>query len=135
YLVNERTKVDVSVRCGGSVAEDFRLLAPFIRELGDVGKLECGPDVTKPPKAATQVHADFELYVAGVVDEEAERVRLTKLKGEKERSLNGARAKLANPSFVDRAPPEVVQQVRDQVADLEAQLKVIEDTLRELGKG
>jgi valyl-tRNA synthetase len=135
YLVNERTPLDVSVRCDGSVAEDFRLLAPFIAQLAGVGKVECGPDVTKPPRAATQVHADFELYVAGVVDEEAEKARLTKLKGEKERSLNAARAKLANPSFVERAPAEVVQQVREQVAELEGQLKVIEETLRELGKG
>jgi hypothetical protein len=36
---------------------------------------------------------------------------------------------------VERAKPEVVQQVRDQVADLEAQLKVIDQTLRELQEG
>jgi hypothetical protein len=33
---------------------------------------------------------------------------------------------------VDRAPAEVVQQVRDQVAELQAQIKAIEDNLREL---
>jgi valyl-tRNA synthetase len=132
YGVSEKDTVDVNVRCQGAVADDFRLLAPFIRQLALVDKLECGPDASKPPHSATQVHPDFELYVAGVIDVVAERARLTKLKGEKERALQGARNKLNNPDFLARAKPEVVQQVREQVADLEAQLKVIDETLREL---
>ena len=117
--------------------DDFRLLAPFIRQLAGVGKLECGPDVTKPRQAATQVHADFELYVSlvGLIDVAAEAARLEKQKGQKEKSLQGAEAKLSNSNFVNGAPAEVVQQVRDQVADLKAQLKIIEETLRDLRQG
>ncbi len=135
YGVSEKAPVDVSVRCQGPVADDFRLLAPFITQLAGVGKLECGPGVSKPPHPATQVHPDFELYVAGVVDVAAETARLTKQKAEKEAALRGAQSKLANSNFVARARPEVVQQVRDQVTDLEAQLKVIDQTLRELQQG
>ena len=100
-----------------------------------VGEMQCGADVTKPKQAATQVHGDFELYVSleGLVDVATEeKARLNKLKAEKERSLAGARAKLANENFVKGAPANVVQQVRDQVADLESQLKVIDETLRDL---
>ncbi len=32
---------------------DFQALPPFIVLLAGVGKLECGPDVTKPPQSAT----------------------------------------------------------------------------------
>jgi valyl-tRNA synthetase len=135
--LDQKLPLDVSVRCSGSVAEDFRLLSAFIVQLAGVGKLECGPDVTKPPQSATQVHADFELYVSlvGLIDLPAERVRLTKLKAEKERSLQSARGKLGNESFVNRAPASEVQKVRDQVVDLESQLKVIEETLRDLEQG
>jgi valyl-tRNA synthetase len=137
YKVEPKTPLDVSVRCAPEVAADFRLLGAFIGQLAGVGKLECGPDVTKARQSATQVHADFELYVslAGLIDREAEAARLTKLKAEKERSLQGAKAKLSNEGFIARAPAEVVQQVRDQVADLEAQLKIIEETLRDLQQG
>jgi valyl-tRNA synthetase len=137
YMVDPKTPLDVSVRCGRAVADDFRLLAPFIAQLASVGKLECGADVTKPRQSATQVHADFELYVslAGLIDVAAETARLQKQQVEKTRSLQGARGKLQNASFVDRAPPEVVQQVKDQVVDLEGQLKVIEETLRDLQQG
>jgi valyl-tRNA synthetase len=135
YLSKEpRRPLDISVRCSAAVAEDFRSLARFITLLANVGKMECGPDVTKPKQAATQVHPDFELYVglAGLIDVPAELARLEKQQAEKQKALAGANAKLGNAGFVGRAPAEVVQQVKDQVADLESQLQVIAQTLREL---
>jgi valyl-tRNA synthetase len=135
YLSKDpRTPLNISVRCQVAVAEDFRSLAPFITTLANVGEIACGPDVLKPKQAATQVHADFELYVslAGLIDLPAEVARLEKQRGEKHKSLAGAKAKLANASFIDRAPAEVVQQVKDQVTDLESQLQVIAQTLDEL---
>jgi valyl-tRNA synthetase len=137
YKLDKNRPLDASVRCTAAVAEDFRLLAPFIVQLAGVGKLECGPDVTKAKQSATQVHADFELYVslAGLIDVSSETARLGKQKAEKEKSLAGARGKLASESFVSRAPAIEVQKVRDQVADLEGQLKVIEETLRDLQQG
>jgi valyl-tRNA synthetase len=134
YKVDTKTALDISVRCASGVAEDFRLLSAFITQLAGVGKLETGPNVSKPRQSATQVHADFELYVSlvGLIDVAAETKRLTNQKSEKERSLQGARGKLSNESFTARAPAEVVQQVREQVADLEGQLKIIEETLRDL---
>ncbi len=137
YMVDPRTPLDVSVRCGQAHADDFRMLAPFIVQLAGVGKLDCGVETTKPRQAATQVHADFELYVslAGLIDVAAETARLQKQLAEKSKTQQGARGKLQNASFVDRAPPEVVQQVKDQVAELEGQIKVIEQTLRDLQQG
>lgn len=135
YFPSDPSKpLDVSVRCSKAVADDFRGLAPFVTMRAKVGKLECGPDVVKPPQSATMVHADFELFVslAGLIDVPAETARLTKQRGEKEKSLAGAKAKLGNAGFLDRAKPEVVQQVKDQVADLESQLAVIDQTLRDL---
>ena len=37
YMVDARTPLDVSVRCSQAVADDFRLLAPFIVQLAGVG--------------------------------------------------------------------------------------------------
>jgi valyl-tRNA synthetase len=134
YRIETRTPVDVFVRCASAVAEDFRALAPFITTLAGVGELKCGPEVRKPPQSATHVHFDFEAYVSllGLIDVAAEIQRAEKLLAEKQKHLKAARAKLENPSFLDKAPPEVVQQQRDLVADLEAQIKAIEETLRDL---
>jgi valyl-tRNA synthetase len=138
YLSKDpRKTLDISVRCSSEVAADFRLLGAFVAQLGTVGVMDCGPNVTKPKQAATQIHADFELYVslAGLIDVPAEVARLGKLKAEKEKSLTGKKGKLSNPSFVEGAKPEVVQKEREQVADLENQLRVIDETLRDLRDG
>jgi valyl-tRNA synthetase len=133
YNVDQRASVDVAVRCGESVAGDFRSLAPFITQLASVGRLECGPTAQKPPQPATHVHTDFEMYVSlkGLIDLQAEIKSLEKQLAEKVKYLQSAQAKLANPNFVKGAPPEVVQQQRVLVADLENQIKTIEQNLRE----
>jgi valyl-tRNA synthetase len=133
YCVDVKTPVDVSVRCAVPIADDFRALARFIGSLAGVGKLECGPDVAKPKQAAGAIHPEFQLYVslAGLIDPAAEAKRLEKQRAEKTKLLQAAQAKLGNTSFVERASPEVVQQQRDLVKELQAQLRVIEENLKE----
>jgi valyl-tRNA synthetase len=137
YMLDPKTHFDVFVRCNQAMAEDFRLLAPFISTLATVGRLECGPDVVKPSQAAGLVHPEFEAYVSlrGLIDVGEEIKRLEKQQAEKHKHLQSAQAKLNNESFVARAPAEVVQQQRDLVADLANQIKTIEDNLSELRQG
>ncbi len=134
YNVDQKTPLDAFVRCSETIAEDFRSLTPFIRALAGVGRLECGPQTTKPRQSATHITPEFEVYVslAGLIDRKAEKTRLEKLRAEKQKHLQAARAKLSNANFVERAPADVVQQQRDLVIDLQAQIKAIEENLREL---
>lgn len=136
YSVDPKQGLDVYVRCQANVADDFKALAPFITMLAGVGKLECG-EVTKPKQAATHIDPEFEAYASlvGLIDVAAEIKRLEKQLAEKQRHMQGARAKLDNASFTSKAPPEVVKQQEDLVADLQAQIKVIEENLRELREG
>ncbi len=131
YMVDSRTPLDVVVRCSDSVAGDFRDLLPFIKPLAGVGNLESGPALTKPAQAATQVHSEFETYISltGLIDIDAEVKRIDKQLADKRKQLEGTRSKLNNPNFVDRAPAEVVAQHRDQLAELENQIHVLEETL------
>jgi valyl-tRNA synthetase len=134
YTINPKTALDVSVRSNDGVAEDFRMLEAFIKAEG-VQQLECGPNVKKPPQSAAHVVPEFEAYVSlkGLIDVEAEKKRLEKQRAEKKKYLESAKAKLANEKFLIGAPPEVVQQQRDLVAELESQIKLIEENLRDLG--
>jgi valyl-tRNA synthetase len=136
YNVDQKTNLNVYVRCSESIAQDFRTLTPFIATLAGVGRLECGPQMAKPRQSATHVTPEFEVYVslAGLIDREAEVARLEKLLAEKRKHLQAARAKLSNANFVERAPADVVQQQRDLVADLQAQIKAIEENLKELSQ-
>jgi valyl-tRNA synthetase len=134
YDLKKDAGLEVFVRCDESMAKDFSPLKPFIKMLAGVSNVECGPAVTKPPQSATTVHPDFEAYVSlrGLIDRDAEAKRTEKQLAEKRKHLQAARAKLQNESFVSKAPPEVVHQQRELVADLEKQIQVLEANLREL---
>jgi valyl-tRNA synthetase len=137
YTIDSRTPLDVTVRCGEAVAADFRALARFIEALAGVGKLECGPEVSKPRYAATHVNPEFEVRVSleGLIDVTAEVKRQEKQLADLGKHLQASRAKLENAGFVGRAPAEVVQQQRDLVADLERQIQSVEASLAELRQG
>lgn len=134
YMVEPRTALTVAVRCQASIAAEFTALMSFIEQLAGIGSFACGPDVTKPVQSASIVHADFEAYVslAGLIDVAKESQRLEKQLVEKRKQLTGTQSKLANAGFVERAPAEVVQQQRELVVELEQQIRVMEENLREL---
>jgi valyl-tRNA synthetase len=134
YQLDSKLELDVSARCGDSLAHDFRLLSPFITLLAGVGRLECSPNQRKPLQSASHVVPEFEAYVSlqGLIDVEKETKRLQKLLGEKSKQLQTAEAKLTNSNFLDKAPADVVQQQKDLVDSLKEQIKVIDSNLKEL---
>ncbi|MBP3956102.1 valine--tRNA ligase [Gemmata sp. G18] len=134
YQVDDKTRLDVSVKSSDAVAADFNALATFIGPLAGIATLTAGPTATKPKQAGGIVRPEFEAYVslAGLIDVGAEIKRLEKQIGDKRKSLDGTKAKLANEKFVAGAPPEVVQQQRDLVTDVEKQIAAMEENLKDL---
>jgi len=63
------------------------------------------------------------------VDRAAERARLTKEADRIESEVGKAKAKLSNASFVDRAPPAVVEQEKKRLVDFETKLADLRDQL------
>ena len=86
-----------------------------------------GPDDEKP-LAATGLIDEMELLVpmAGLIDKEAELARLDKDLEKKSRDRERTAGKLGNPSFVDKAPADVVQKERDKLAELESALEKLQ---------
>ena len=68
-----------------------------------------------------------------VIDIEAERSRLTKQQEEVGSQIERVRQKLSNENFVNRAKPEVVQQQRDRLIQLEEQFSTLEKNVADLG--
>ena len=76
-----------------------------------------------------------ELHLVGLVeavDVASERPRLTKLVEEKRRAVDGYRRKLDNRGYVDNAPPAVVEETRERMAQAEADLVSAERALAAL---
>jgi valyl-tRNA synthetase len=134
YQVDDKTRLDMAVKCDATVAADFNALAAFIGPLAGIANLTAGPNTAKPKQAGGIVRPEFEAYVplAGLIDPAAEAKRLEKQIGEKRKALDAIRAKLANEKFVSGAPPEVVQLQRESAADLEKQVAALEENLKDL---
>ena len=80
---------------------------------------------------------DFGLPLADLIDIGAETARLNAALGKLAKELGGLKGRLNNPKFVQSAPPEVVEETRENLAlreEEEAQLKAALARLDELGQ-
>ena len=107
--------------------------APILK-LGRADKLVLGAKLNVPKASAKAVTSVAEIAVPleGLIDFEKEIARLenqlNKLETESAR-LNG---QLSNANFVDRAPAEKVQDIRDRVAEIETQVDALRLNLEAL---
>ncbi|WP_156677830.1 valine--tRNA ligase [Sphingomonas profundi] len=89
-----------------------------------------------PVGGALQLVLDEATYVLpleGVVDLAAERSRLAKTIAATTRELAATTKKLDNPSFVERAKPEVVEENRERLVAFAAEIERLEAALARLG--
>jgi valyl-tRNA synthetase len=119
--------------------EEQRILTAaqaYIRELAKVESLEiAGSLATEPRQVAAAVVGTVQVLVplAGLVDVEALRAKLQKDLAKLEKEAQGIRTRLENPNFLSRANPEVVQASRKQLAELEAQMQLLQARWEKLG--
>jgi valyl-tRNA synthetase len=111
-----------------------------ITKLARIEKVTVQVGGERPRGAALQVAGPLEVLVpvAGLIDTQAELVRLDKTIAKTEASLNATRAKLANEGFVARAPEEVVETEREreaQMADELVRLRASRVRIAEIGAG
>ena len=85
-------------------------------------------------KSLVAVGRDFEVHIEaeGLIDIEAEKKRIESEVSRIEKIVSGISKKLGNKSFVDRAPQEIVQQNREQLANLDSQLTSLRKNLEGL---
>jgi valyl-tRNA synthetase len=101
------------------------------------GAAEISADDTYQAPTGTPVSltpcGEIYLPLEGLIDVAAERQRLGKEIEKTRAEVKKCEAKLANPSFVDRAPPEVVSQEQARLADWRARLGQLDAMLGALG--
>ncbi len=113
--------------------------ANYIKELARVDGLSAGPDLVKPEVAASSVIDGMDLIVPleGMMDFAEEKNRIEKELKKIEKDSIVLTSKLSNQSFVQKAPPEVIEKDRQRMlalsekqARLKDHLKTVEQALR-----
>jgi valyl-tRNA synthetase len=101
-----------------------------------VGDLAIGRGIDQPEDASIQVAGDVQVYVPlkGLVDAEAEIQRLLKEIGKIDKDIELFSKKLENPSFVDRAPADIVAKEREKLAEVTARKTVLEESLEKISR-
>jgi valyl-tRNA synthetase len=92
----------------------------LIRRLARLDKVAV--DGATPPNGAVQLVVDeatVMLPLAGVIDVTKERARLTKDIDKLAGEASKIESKLANAQFAAKAPPEVIEEQRDRLAELQ----------------
>ncbi len=105
-----------------------------IMGLARVSDLAIGLGLEKPRDASIQVAGDVQIFVPlkGVVDVGAEEQRLLKEIGKIEKEMEMFSKKLENPSFVDRAPVDIVEKERQKLAEVTAKRQLLVESLEKI---
>ncbi len=75
----------------------------------------------------------YMLPLEGIIDLDAERIRLTKVIAAAEKERDGLAGRLSNPSFIERAKPEAVEKARSDHAEKASDAEKYKAALSRLG--
>jgi valyl-tRNA synthetase len=108
--------------------------ANYICDTAKVDDLQVVAAAATDGRAIAGVYATVQviLPLTGVVDIPAFRAKLEKKLAKVQREAESSTNKLQNPNFVDRALPEVVQEVRDNLVELTKQIEILQSRITSL---
>ena len=134
YNIPRSTRLSLSVRCGERVVSDLEAVAGQFLNLSNTELIAVGPEVGQPAGAASFALGEADGYIdlEGVVDREAERDKHVREREKLTGMIAGHEKKLANESFVSKAPAEIVDGVRETLAGFREQLDRVNDILEQL---
>ena len=135
--MNVDAKQAVPVRVATTDSELTLLLADardYVFKLAQVSQLEIVPELSGDQLSARAVAGGLALEVplAGLIDVEAERARLTKELEKARREIVILERKLSQASFVEKAPKDVVDENRRRLADYQDQAAKLAEGLKRL---
>ncbi|HBK11212.1 MAG TPA: valine--tRNA ligase, partial [Gammaproteobacteria bacterium] len=108
--------------------------AEMLKRLANVTSIDWLEPGQEPPPNALALVGDLRVMVplAGLIDVDAERARLTKELSRCEADLGRITGKLSNDNFVSKAPAEVVAKERQRAQELQTTLATLAEQMQQL---
>ncbi len=130
--MNISPALKVPLIAAGDVAT-VSAFAPWLQALAKISEVTAAGAELPQSDAPVQIVGEFRLMLKIEIDLAAEKARLSKEVDRVEGEIVKAEKKLATPSFVDRAPAQVVNQERDRLASFVALHQKLAGQLQRLG--
>ncbi|MAG94835.1 MAG: valine--tRNA ligase, partial [Planctomycetaceae bacterium] len=129
------TPLKLHIRCSEAIALEMNEIAEVFDNLAKTLLEAAGAEVERPEGSASFSLSDADGFIPleGVIDLEVELERLEKKAQQLRGFITGAQKKLGNANFTDKAPTEVVNDVRETLVANEKQLASVEEIVRQLG--
>jgi valyl-tRNA synthetase len=134
--VKPGVKVQVILQSGSSAERQILEAGQsYIQDLAKVETLTITPALEtglKMTMAGVVGTVQVLVPLAGVIDVDARRAKLEKDLGKVEAEIKSLSGRLANPNFVSKAAPEVVQGAKEALAEAQKQAEILRDRLKRL---
>ena len=106
----------------------------YLQKLGRLESITWLNSDEATPESAIALLGEMKILIpmAGLIDKEAELMRLEKEIQKINNDLPRVESKLNNPAFVDKAPPEVIDKEKAKLADLRSTLNNLEQQQRKI---
>ena len=106
----------------------------YLKKLARVSSVETFTSKTNPKFASSAVVGGAEIFVPleGLIDLDVERGRLEKEIARLQQVIESTNRKLSNPSFVERAPKDVVDREREKLTSFQTTLDKLKANLAHL---
>jgi valyl-tRNA synthetase len=128
------SKANVLVRSPNGSTDVLKKYESIIKSLAKIENMTLGESIEKPDHSATAVIRQMEIFIPleGLINLDVERARLTKRQSELDGFIIQIQKKLSNDNFLSKAPKDVVQNEKEKLADMEAELERINSNLEML---
>jgi valyl-tRNA synthetase len=112
----------------------LRAQMAYLRALARVGSADYLASEDRPKGAATAVVGSTEIYlpIDDLLDLDEERARLTKEIAKINDEITRTQEKLANPEFVNKAKPAVIQKEREKAIQHEEKLRTLKASVEQI---
>lgn len=129
------TQINIVVRIATNqqnrLFEDY---AQYLMRLAKVVKIESGEEVSKPKPAVSAVVRNLEIFLplAGLIDPEVEKARLSKQLAKLEKELSIISRKLSNKNFLEHAKHEIVEKEQQKYTEVNTKVELTRAQIEDL---
>ena len=123
---------------GDGLGDLFSKSLPQIKRLTRAGEVAVRDSLADVPRASARAvlagGAEVAVPLEGLIDFAQERARVTREREKQEKELQKVEAQLSNPQFVERAPAEKVEELRQRAAEVGQRIRALGEMLEALGE-